>query len=75
MNNHIDPIVKHVLNIAMHVLYNFFFKMGHSRPLSVHFQSFQTTISFSQQRLVKIIHLTSGSGIQTHDLLNMSLLL
>ena len=52
-------------------------KMGHPRPLFHLFSSFQTTLLFLQQINVKKhhVHPVSGTGIRTHDLQNVSLLL
>ena len=54
----------------------FFKKMGHPRPPFRLFQVFfKQTIQILQQIDVKNVHPVSGAGVQTHNLLIMSLLL
>ena len=52
----------------------FFLKMVHPRHLFYLFSSFQTNITILQLINVKNVHPVYGTGIQTHDLWNMSLL-
>lgn len=47
---------------------------GHPRPLLLYFRPFQTSIQFYNKKMLKIIHLACCTGIQTHYLLDMSLL-
>ena len=50
------------------------FLMSHPRPLFAFiFGHFKQTIQFLQHIIVKNVHPVSGPGIQTHDLLNMTL--
>ena len=51
------------------------FLLGHSWPLFIYFRSFQTSIHFSHKKLMwKMIHLVCSTRIQTHGLLDLSLL-
>ena len=52
-----------------------FFKMGHPWPLFHFFGLFKQTVQILQQINVKSVHLVSGAGIRTHNLLILSLLL
>ena len=49
-------------------------KNGQSPAFFVYFWYFQTNVRILQQINVTIIHLVSGAGNRTHNLLNMSLL-
>ena len=52
----------------------FVVKMGHPRPLSVCYRPFQANeIQLLQQINVKNVHLVIGAGIQTHNLMYLSL--
>ena len=54
----------------------FFKKMGHPRsPFRLFQVFFKQTIQILHQIYVKNVHPVSGAGVQTHNLLIMSLLL
>ena len=50
------------------------FKIGHPQPLFIYFRLFKQTLQFLRQINVKNVHPVFSTGIQTHDLQNVSLL-
>ena len=61
--------------LSLSFFLSLFLKMDNSRPLLLFiFGLFKQTLQFLQQYMGKNVHPVSGTGIRTHNLLNVSLL-